>query len=208
MNPLLFWMLIGLIIAGLAFFMMRLTQTAYGIFASCSKYKNFTGRLFWNSLYSAVFFCALVLAIAYQYYQPSKDILRFAAKASPLVQEIPAGYFSVYQKIESSSLRLAMKGAPVYGKLRIDISAGKAWSEYWNSENLKLYFGESIKCRLKIDGKEIDINAYPKKADPVFQIWLDEVYLKSEYPKYINQHLKEGLINQREAQAALEWGRK
>ncbi len=93
-----------------------------------------------------------------------------------------------------------------------DISVGQCWAKYWKKESLAVRFGERQKFPHKypdympqaMANDFIEAAIYPLTALGEFRVWLQEVYLPEQYPKYIHSKVKAGALPPSRAELLLE----
>lgn len=135
-------------------------------------------------------------------YSPSNDIAghwqNFHERMT--LNEIPAGYFSVFTEISNILVSSIRNGMPFDDQTMPDISVGIAWGSVWRDGNLDDEFGKRIKFLHKFPDdfpqKDSEAWIYPMEALGKFRLWLDDTYLRTKFPKYLAGKAKKGqLIN-------------
>ena len=105
----------------------------------------------------------------------------------------PIGYFSVFKETADFVISAIRGGLPVDEHTIPDISVGKAWAAYWDSQSLEAKHGK----RTKHDHNYPDyfqqsasnpqsIWVYPVSALGDFRIWLQRTYVPEKFPRYLD----------------------
>lgn len=124
---------------------------------------------------------------------------------------VPAGYFSVFREIASMIVPMIRSGVIISDRVVPDISVGKAWSAYWEENELSKKLGSRIKYNHEYPlyypqsrSNPQPAYAYPDAALGRFRAWLRENYIAAKYPSYILGQVKKGAIPQGSARRAIE----
>lgn len=109
----------------------------------------------------------------------------------------PPGYFSVFREMSDFLLRAMEAGLPVDEATVPDISVGMAWSAHWRDQALEGHYGARRKHEQRFPGHyaqaasdPCEIWVYPIDALPAFRGWLDETYIPSKLPAYLERQVK------------------
>jgi hypothetical protein len=143
-------------------------------------------------------------------YSPSNDIakhwLNFQERM--ILNEIPAGYFSVFTEISNVLVASIRKGMPFDDHTMPDISVGQAWGTLWRDDNFNEEFGIRIKHLHKFPDyfpqKNSEAWIYPMESLGKFRMWLDDTYLRKKFPKYLASKAKKGQLSSSEVQGLID----
>lgn len=99
-------------------------------------------------------------------------------------QSAPSGYFSIFNEAHTIIYELIMAGAEIGESMVPDISIGKCWAAYWDTNNLNQKFGDRRKFphRYPDDHPQARsnpqiANCYPLDALGEYRRWLQDEYL-------------------------------
>ncbi len=113
-------------------------------------------------------------------------------RISILQNNVPTGYFIIFQEITGMIVDLINENVTVNHKTIPDISVGKLWANFWKENNLSSRHGKSIPCTHNYPdyypqaaSNPQSVNAYPEDALPEFRRWFRETYLPTKFPTYI-----------------------
>ncbi|MBU9272718.1 hypothetical protein [Burkholderia gladioli] len=123
----------------------------------------------------------------------------------------PLGYWGVFREISVMIVPMMRAGVMISDKVVPDISVGKAWSTYWEEQNLEEQFG----ARTRYDHQYPDYYpqsksnpqpsyAYPNAALGTFRDWLQKNYILTKFPKYLLGQTSKGSISLQIANKAIE----
>ena len=107
----------------------------------------------------------------------------------------PKGYFFVQKASAELILDSARAGLRLNQFTVPDISIGRAWSNHWASEALSASFGERKKYNYAFPpgtpqfGLSLEAWIYPNEARGAFEVWLENVYVTTKFPKYLKTKL-------------------
>lgn len=107
--------------------------------------------------------------------------------------ELPAGYFSVFNEGAALILRAEREGLKVGHETVPDVSIGQRWGEFWTNGSLDRKHGARKRHPHKYPESYpqsaangfIDPWIYPEDALPAFRAWLERHYLPTHFPKYL-----------------------
>ncbi len=148
-------------------------------------------------------------------YSPDQSILdswrHFHDRVDITKNRVPAGYFGVFHEIASMIVPMISSGVIISDKSVPDISIGTLWSRHWKEKNLDSIYGERIKYEHvyplyypQARSNPQDSYAYPDLALPEFRQWLNDVYIKTKFPKYLIKKIKAGELSSKTGQKALQ----
>jgi len=114
------------------------------------------------------------------------------------LNEVPSGYFSVFNEISSILVTSIRKGMPFDQKTMPDISVGQVWGKVWRENNYDSSFGERVK-HLHIFPENFPQKdplawIYPVDSLGEFRKWIDGVYLRTKFPNYLANKSKSGQL--------------
>lgn len=112
------------------------------------------------------------------------------------LNEVPSGYFSVFEEIASLLITGIRKGMPFDQNSMPDISVGQGWGKVWRESEFDTAYGERVKHLHKFPSdfpqKDPEAWIYPVKALGEFREWFDDTYLRMKFPKYLATKAKAG----------------
>ena len=118
-----------------------------------------------------------------------------------LLNNAPAGHFSVFKEIADVVLSAIKGGLRVDHQTVPDISVGRAWSKHWNDGQLSAVYGDRKHHPHvfpdyfpQAAANPVDAYVYPNAALGAFRTWLQDVYLQSSFPRYIRGKVATGAI--------------
>lgn len=113
----------------------------------------------------------------------------------------PDGFFSIFQEMVKPMHALIECGAIVNDKTIMDLSVGLAWANCWKKNKLEEQYGKRIKYEHNYPdyfpqsaSNPQEPWAYPEEALPFFRKWFREKYLINQFPKYLKEKVKKGLL--------------
>lgn len=114
------------------------------------------------------------------------------------LNELPSGFFSVFSEIANLLVSGIRAGMPFDLKTMPDISVGQSWGKHWSSNSLEDKYGERKK-HLHVfprDFPQKDPMAwiYPVDALGEFRRWMDDNYLPTKLPIYLQNKAKGGTL--------------
>jgi hypothetical protein len=138
-------------------------------------------------------------------YSPEQKVLdswrHFHDRLDMVMDTVPPGYFSVFREIAAMIVPMIRSGIIISDRVVPDISVGKAWSVYWENQNLTALYSERIKYNHEypIYYPQAKSNpqpayAYPDSALGIFRAWLREHYITGKFPEYLLRQAKQGKI--------------
>jgi hypothetical protein len=114
------------------------------------------------------------------------------------LNEVPSGYFSVFEEIASLLVAGIRKGMPFDQKTMPDISVGMGWGKVWRDNNYDSQFGDRIKHLHKFPAdfpqKDPEAWIYPVDSLGEFRKWIDGIYIRTKFPKYLANKAKSGQL--------------
>lgn len=138
-------------------------------------------------------------------YSPEQRVLdswrHFHDRVDLTHDAVPFGYFGVFREISIMIVPMIRSGILISDKVVPDISVGRAWSEYWEAEEL----GEKYGDRTRYDHDYPDYYpqaksnpqhpyAYPNAALGEFREWLQKNYIANKFPVYMLGQTKKGAV--------------
>ncbi len=113
---------------------------------------------------------------------------------------VPVGYFSVFREMADLVLALVRAGLVVDEPCMPDISVGRAWAAYWETE-----LAERYPARIRYDHnypasfRQASSNphpawAYPDAALAEFRRWMAERYVPERLPDYLARQVGRGAL--------------
>lgn len=148
-------------------------------------------------------------------YSPEQKVLdgwrHFHDRVDITQNAAPIGFWGVFKEIAVMIVPMIRSGIMISDKVVPDISVGKAWSEYWQTNNLESQYG----TRTRYDHEYPDYYpqaksnpqpsfAYPNAALGEFRNWLQKTYILSKFPKYLFGQTTKGTIPLQVANKAIE----
>lgn len=148
-------------------------------------------------------------------YNPEQQMLdswkHFHDRTDMTLDAAPNGYFGVFREIAIMIVPMIRAGIIINDKVIPDISVGKAWSSYWESENLEKEHGQRIKYPHdyppyypQAKSNPQPSYAYPDSALGTFRSWLKDNYITSKLPTYLIGQAKKKNIPIQTANKAIE----
>jgi hypothetical protein len=124
------------------------------------------------------------------------------------LNEVPSGYFSIFNEIANILVTSIRKGMPFDNKTMPDISVGQTWGKAWRDNSYDSKFGQRIKHLHKFPKefpqKDPEAWIYPIEALGQFRKWLDDAYLRTKFPKYIATKAKKGKLTEIDVKNLIE----
>lgn len=118
-----------------------------------------------------------------------------------LNDQVPLGYFSVFREIADLVVNMIQKGCPLDDHTVPDASVGLTWGKHWIASNLESKYGERLKHPHYFPEwfpqsavNPVDAWIYPAQALGDFRIWLYQTYVPTNFPKYIQGKVKQGIF--------------
>ena len=148
-------------------------------------------------------------------YSPEQKILdswrHFHDRVDMTATSVPFGYFSVFKEIAVMIVPMIRAGILISDRVVPDISVGKAWSDYWKTNDFDNVYGEREKYdhEYPLYYPQAKSNpqpsfAYPDAALGEFRGWLVRTYLASKFPAYLLGQTKKGTVPLAIANKAIE----
>ncbi|MDE0620644.1 MAG: hypothetical protein OXH83_03120 [Bryobacterales bacterium] len=135
-------------------------------------------------------------------YKPADPWRYYQDRVSLVNDNVPAGYFSVFNEISGLIIDLIQAGLPVNHRTIPDISVGQQWGRVWIADGGDELYGERIRWEHHYPDyyPQSSSNpqhpwAYPDQALPKFRHWLRTTYLPKKFPAYVlkkSKMLREG----------------
>lgn len=138
-------------------------------------------------------------------YSPERKVLdswrHFHDRVDMTATSVPGGHFSVFAEIAIMLVPMIRAGIFISDRVVPDISVGRAWSEYWEANNLEEKYG----ARARYDHEyplyypQAKSNpqpayCYPEEALGSFRAWLAKAYITSKFPAYMLGQTKKGTV--------------
>ena len=124
---------------------------------------------------------------------------------------VPDGYFSVFKEVADMLVTMIREGADLGKSFIPDISVGQAWSKYWNAESLEVVYGgrRTYEHNYPSYFPQSASNpqtpyCYPDDALGEFRAWVRTHYSPKNLPNYLGGKVKQGQIEAKKANAAIE----
>lgn len=118
-----------------------------------------------------------------------------------LLNNAPPGYFSVFKEISPILMAAVQKGLVLDDTTMPDGSVGILWAQHWEEEGLAASFGDRIKHPhifpeyfRQAKGKQKEAWVYPLAALGVFRTWLQNQYLPTAFPNYLQNKVKQRVL--------------
>lgn len=148
-------------------------------------------------------------------YSPEQRVLdswkHFHDRIDMTIDSVQDGYFSVFKEIAAMIVPMIRSGIMISDKVVPDISVGRAWSEYWESNRLSMQYGERTKYSHEYPlyypqskSNPQPAFAYPDAALGSFKHWLRKNYIVKNFPTYLQNQTKKGNIAVSTATRAIE----
>lgn len=124
------------------------------------------------------------------------------------LNEVPSGFFSVFEEMASLLVTSIRKGMPFDNKTMPDISVGQHWGKLWGDNNYDDQFSKRIKHQhifpKDFPQKNPEAWIYPIEALGVFRKWFDDSYLRIKFPTYLANKAKKGTLPDVEIKALID----
>lgn len=138
-------------------------------------------------------------------YSPEQKVLdswkHFHDRVDMTLDAVPLGYFSVFKEIAAMIVPMIRAGIMISDRVVPDISVGRAWSSYWEVNNLATEHGDRIHYdhAYPLYYPQSKSNpqpafAYPDSALAVFRTWLRAHYIVNKFPTYLLGQAKKGTV--------------
>ncbi len=148
-------------------------------------------------------------------YSPEQRVLdswkHFHDRVDMTADAVPFGYFSIFKEIAAMIVPMIRAGIMISDRVVPDISVGKAWSAYWEEQNLSDNHGERTKYdhEYPLYYPQSKSNpqpsfAYPDSALGIFRHWLRQNYIVNKFPTYLLGQTKKGTVPLAIANKAIE----
>jgi len=118
-----------------------------------------------------------------------------------LNDQIPVGYFCVFREIAVLVVHLLHAGCPLDSHTVPDISVGKIWATFWAENDCDKAYGERYKHPHwypewfpQAAVNPVDVWIYPNEAMGDFHVWLYRNYIPKNFPKYVQNKVREGVF--------------
>jgi len=122
---------------------------------------------------------------------------QFQDRVSLIYDNVPLGYFAVFQQISDLFASMITNGADFGTKMILDLSVGGCWGRHWNKERLEDRFGSRALYPHSYPSyfpqswsNPQDAWCYPEDAIPTFKRWLREIYVTDKMPKYLKEQVR------------------
>lgn len=123
---------------------------------------------------------------------------QYEDRISLVNNNVPAGYFCVFNEIGSMVATLIIGGADFGTRMILDLSVGGHWGRHWRKAELAGRFG----ARAKFDhhypkyfpqswSNPQKANCYPDEALAEFRRWLRDVYMEIHLPEYLRDQVRQ-----------------
>lgn len=123
-----------------------------------------------------------------------------------LNSQVPFGFFSVFSEMADLSLKMINTGFNFGPSSVPDISVGIFWGKHWVANNLNEKYGNRTKHAHTYPdwfpqhkAGPIDAWIYPDDALGEFRRWMQQSYLPTKFPAYIESKARDGAIPQVDA---------
>jgi len=122
----------------------------------------------------------------------------------------PEGYFSIFEEMVELIVPLITHGVQADHNTIPDISLGMAWGKHWVERGYDNDYGPRVSYPQSYPPTFPQARSnpqwefcYPQEALGVFRRWLQTVYLKDGFPKYLSNQAAQGKITTTVAEAVL-----
>ena len=123
----------------------------------------------------------------------------FKDRVSLTYDAVPEGYFSVFKEIASLIVTLGLQGLHIDENFVPDISVGRAWSDYWQTNDLNRTFGERKtyphyypKYFPQAASNPQLAKCYPEDAIGEFRRWFRNDYIgEGRFKRYLTKKVSE-----------------
>lgn len=147
-------------------------------------------------------------------YFPGKQAIdswqHFHDRIDMTMDSVPEGYFCVFREIASMIVPMIRANIIISDKVIPDISVGKAWSNYWNANNLDQY-GDRVRYNHEYPlyypqakSNPQSSFAYPECIIGIFRTWLRHEYIIKKLPTYLTGQIRKGLLPEQDAAKVIE----
>ncbi|UJD91644.1 hypothetical protein FS594_08765 [Rahnella aquatilis] len=115
--------------------------------------------------------------------------------------QVPFGYYSVFSEMADLTLKM-INGGFDFGPASVpDISVGIGWGKHWTNNNLTKKYGERTRHPHvypdwfpQHKAGPVEAWVYPDDALGEFRRWMQQSYLPTKFPAYIESKAKAGAI--------------
>lgn len=115
--------------------------------------------------------------------------------------QVPFGYYSVFSEMADLTLKM-INGGFDFGPASVpDISVGIGWGKHWTNNNLTEKYGERTRHPHvypdwfpQHKAGPVEAWVYPDDALGEFRRWMQQSYLPTKFPAYIESKAKAGAI--------------
>lgn len=125
-------------------------------------------------------------------------------------QSAPKGFFHVFNEAHTIIYELIQAGADIGEKFVVDISIGKHWATYWETNRLANVYGDRCRYphRYPSDHPQAAANpeawCYPLSALGFYRQWLQDIYLEGgKFKTYLERKVKSGELPPSVSQLAI-----
>jgi hypothetical protein len=126
---------------------------------------------------------------------------QYEERVSLANNNVPVGYFSVFNEIAPLFATLIIGGADFGTRMILDLSVGAHWGKHWKDAELAKRHGP----RAKFDhnyprffpqswSNPQRANCYPESALPEFRRWVREIYVIVHMPAYLKDQVRQGKL--------------
>ncbi|MES2586972.1 MAG: hypothetical protein V4536_08645 [Pseudomonadota bacterium] len=151
-------------------------------------------------------------AVGYSPEQKALDSWKhFHDRIDMTMDATPNGFFGVFHEIAIMIVPMIRAGIIISDRVVPDISVGKAWSAFWNENNLSEVHGERAHYEHEYPeyypqskSNPQPSFAYPDSALGTFRSWLKRRYITTKLPTYLLGQTKKGSIPLVTANTVLE----
>ena len=148
-------------------------------------------------------------------YSPEQKVLdswkHFHDRVDMTMDATPQGFFGVFHEIAIMIVPMIRAGIIISDRVVPDISVGKAWSMFWEENNLSAVHGNRTRYdhEYPLYYPQAKSNpqpsfAYPDSALGTFRSWLRQHYIISKLPTYLLGQTKKGAMPLLTANKVLE----
>jgi hypothetical protein len=147
-------------------------------------------------------------------YSPTQQAIdswkHFHDRLDMTMDSVPEGYFSIFREIASMIVPMIRGNIIISDKVIPDISVGKAWSEYWKTNDL-IQYGDRIKYDHdyplyypQAKSNPQPAYAYPENIVGLFRAWLRREYITKKLPTYLTGQIRKGTLEKHTAAKVIE----
>lgn len=132
-------------------------------------------------------------------------------RISLVYDNVPEGYFSIFQEIADLTAALITSGASLGTRILVDISVGLHWANHWNDNGLdgrfgvRKYYSHNYPSYFPQAASNPQPAAcYPEDALPEFRRWMRSTYLPQKMPDYLKSQAKQKKLPAQLVTSAIE----